>query len=43
MCTPRSLSHKQKKVHFTLSFTLKQWSNLTIKCSENDLALNDLE
>ena len=40
MCIPRSLSHKPKRVHFTLSFTLKLRNDLTIKWK--DLTWNDL-
>ena len=40
MCIPRSLSHKPKRVHFTLSFTLKLRNDLTIKWK--DMTWNDL-
>ena len=40
MCVPRSLSHKHQRAHFTTSFTLKLWNDLTIKW--NDQTWNDL-
>ena len=40
MCVPRSLSHKHQIAHFTTSFTLKLWNDLTIKW--NDQTGNDL-
>lgn len=40
MCVPRSLSHKPQRAHFTTSFTLKLWNDLTIKW--NDQTWNDL-
>ena len=46
MCIPRSLSHKPKRVHFTLSFTLKLWNDLTIKWKNltwNDLTIEQRE
>ena len=35
MCIPRPLSHKPKRVHFTLSFTLKRRNDLTMKQREH--------
>ena len=40
MCVPRSLSHKPQRAHFTTSFTLKLWNDLTMKW--NDQTWNDL-
>ena len=41
VCTPRSLSQEAKKARITLSFKLKLWKDLTIKCNNLTMERSD--